>query len=1170
MVSYIRTAYFRTLLAFVILLMGINVPLTGADSDAKKNKNNTQPNSAQSSRGYYSRFSKGSIQEEGNVRFLRSTTVDGNLVTGGITNNGLLSHAEFGFLSPLSWPKGPEVVDYIFGSYFYVAAEVVDANGDTIAIVSDYYNFGNNTQELAPDGSHTYHMMPLPKYFNLDEPDATETPLIYGISEDVGKDGIPNSNDEGEGDGKLQPIEDFNNNGRLDLSLQNAVGWFATSNRKETWPEYWPAGSYPGDDRQPGEERPGVRAGRWNGEFGAYVRGDQESYYLMDDRENDEFDYYPFPNDTAGWPDGRRGLGITVEARTYQWNARLAEDILINIYDITKPVEAKDLDKSVVGMQVDPDLGGQWWNDDAGYNTQDDITYTWNRGGRDQDTGLPTGFFGFAFLESPGLGFDGIDNDQDGMEDERQSDGIDNDDDWRRWEDTNGNGMYDNEDTNYNLILDPGEDLNENGILDIEPIHDDVGSDGLGPQDFEYAGPDPNGTEANGVPDLGEPDFEFTDNDESDQVGLTSVHFKPHSNEQDNDQLFWDAHLQPGVFDSTEDWRTDVAFTYGSGFVEFKNDSSNGPVKPAIHRYAIALAFGNDEDDIFRNKTTIQVIYDNDYSFAKPPLQPSLTATASDEKVYLNWDNISERSTDPIYGKDFEAYRIYKSTDPTFNEIKTITDAFGNPFLFKPLAIFDLDNGLEGLHPVSIGSELGSGSDLGVTYNMGDDTGLSHYFIDTDVINGRTYYYAVAALDQGYHPSFYEDSISTKQDLNPISPTESPVNIQIDPLGRPISYDRNTVQVIPTEMSAGWVPPEIQNQDIEHVSGTGTGNIEIDIYNPLDIKTNHSYRVEFDDNGEDEHYDPEIYTGTMNQMTVSSLTDDITLGVFNDPVNNDLSEDYIFEGFRVILHNDTTSFDTAYWESGSSPLELLSLSNTPGDERLVQRDYEIRIMDIGADTSFGIPWVTNFQIWDVTDPENAFKIDHFIFRDSPPSARDTILNESDKLTITDPNNRSAIMWDFEFEYPEGTDSSDMVPPQNGDVLKIMTKKGFDRNDAFEFTFTGNTISNDKAKNDLDDIYVVPDPYVAVNRLERKVLNPEEGRGERRVDFVNLPKECTIRIFTASGKFVQRIEHRASEDNRRASWDLRTKDGLEIAHGMYFYAVEAPGIGVKTGKFAVIK
>jgi len=39
---------------------------------------------------------------------------------------------------------------------------------------------------------------------------------------------------------------------------------------------------------------------------------------------------------------------------------------------------------------------------------------------------------------------------------------------------------------------------------------------------------------------------------------------------------------------------------------------------------------------------------------------------------------------------------------------------------------------------------------------------------------------------------------------------------------------------------------------------------------------------------------------------------------------------------------------------------------------------------------------------------------------------------------------------------------------------------------------------------------------------------------------------------------------------RESWDLRTRDGLEITHGVYFYVVEAPGIGVKRGKLAVIK
>jgi hypothetical protein len=36
------------------------------------------------------------------------------------------------------------------------------------------------------------------------------------------------------------------------------------------------------------------------------------------------------------------------------------------------------------------------------------------------------------------------------------------------------------------------------------------------------------------------------------------------------------------------------------------------------------------------------------------------------------------------------------------------------------------------------------------------------------------------------------------------------------------------------------------------------------------------------------------------------------------------------------------------------------------------------------------------------------------------------------------------------------------------------------------------------------------------------------------------------------------------------WDMRTKDGLEIGFGIYIYHIEAPEIGEKTGKFAVIK
>ena len=105
---------------------------------------------------------------------------------------------------------------------------------------------------------------------------------------------------------------------------------------------------------------------------------------------------------------------------------------------------------------------------------------------------------------------------------------------------------------------------------------------------------------------------------------------------------------------------------------------------------------------------------------------------------------------------------------------------------------------------------------------------------------------------------------------------------------------------------------------------------------------------------------------------------------------------------------------------------------------------------------------------------------------------------------------------------------------------------------------------------LNDIYTVPDPYVAVSSLERRVINEQEGRGDRRLDFVNLPQKCTVSIYTVSGKLVRELDHYATEDNKRLSWDLRTKDGLEISYGMYFYVVDAPGIGTKTGKFAVIK
>ena len=77
-------------------------------------------------------------------------------------------------------------------------------------------------------------------------------------------------------------------------------------------------------------------------------------------------------------------------------DARLAEDIMISIYDIEN--EGKELHKATVGMYVDPDMGGSLEGDDASFDEKDDITYAFNTKGISSQ-GLPIGYFGFAFLE---------------------------------------------------------------------------------------------------------------------------------------------------------------------------------------------------------------------------------------------------------------------------------------------------------------------------------------------------------------------------------------------------------------------------------------------------------------------------------------------------------------------------------------------------------------------------------------------------------------------------------------------------------------------------------------------------------------------------------------------------------------------------------------------------
>jgi hypothetical protein len=109
------------------------------------------------------------------------------------------------------------------------------------------------------------------------------------------------------------------------------------------------------------------------------------------------------------------------------------------------------------------------------------------------------------------------------------------------------------------------------------------------------------------------------------------------------------------------------------------------------------------------------------------------------------------------------------------------------------------------------------------------------------------------------------------------------------------------------------------------------------------------------------------------------------------------------------------------------------------------------------------------------------------------------------------------------------------------------------------------------KNQLDLIKVVPNPYVSAAKWETLPpdIPPGHGRGERRIDFIHLPHRCTIRIYTIYGDLVQTIEHDDDLYNGSESWNLLSKDDMEIAYGIYIYHIKS-SIGEKIGKFAIIK
>jgi hypothetical protein len=99
--------------------------------------------------------------------------------------------------------------------------------------------------------------------------------------------------------------------------------------------------------------------------------------------------------------------------------------------------------------------------------------------------------------------------------------------------------------------------------------------------------------------------------------------------------------------------------------------------------------------------------------------------------------------------------------------------------------------------------------------------------------------------------------------------------------------------------------------------------------------------------------------------------------------------------------------------------------------------------------------------------------------------------------------------------------------------------------------------------DLDRVHAVPDPYYVTNILENT-------SAEKRMQFVNLPPEAVVRIYSLSGVLLNVLEHNDPSAGGTLDWDMRTRNNQFIASGVYFFHVETPNGKTKVGKFTVVQ
>ncbi|KAA3614729.1 MAG: T9SS C-terminal target domain-containing protein [Calditrichaeota bacterium] len=853
--------------------------------------------------------------------------------------------------------------------------------------------------------------------------------------------------------------------------LDKASQFLASSNdrdyngdgKPDSWPASW-------DNVWPGKWREGE------------ILGDQEIIYGMDDRDNLEFEYYPFPEDSS-----RKGLGIEVETRVVQYASSLYEDVLFAVYEISN-VSEKDLNKVLIGFWGDPHIGGpdDWRDDWAEYDKSTGLAMAWDEDGFSlNDANITPGYFGLSFMQTPGNASDGIDNDGDGLIDESQTNGIDDDADW-----------------NSNL--------------------DDLGGDGLpGTGD---AG------EGDGIPSLGEPNFELLDVDEVDMIGTTSFAQPGFSGLSiSDDEKMWTEYLIPNNYDTTES-AGDYIFLPASGYF-------NLPARSTIH-VGVSFILGEDREDLILNHRYAQKLYNSRLGGLTSNVSSVLTTvdsgTVFESEIPLTWEteNLPDdteiqflaKTTNDIWysiGRDtsntgsiiLDVSTLESSAFYTMQNIAISSSAFGK----KNSPLFTIDNsGEENIAPE-------------IVPTLQDGTTISGDFLLT---------WLAADVDG----DMFDIQISVNSDLANETFNASGNTFILPTQNFPNNYytisfkisDHSDERMETRKVFIKNDNVSLDSTLINHISGAATGSVFASVLDESEL-TGHIYKIILNDQNPKE----------IKYSVIDSTNGD-TLVSGND-IEILPSYGFLFDGISLSFKNDDFAINenkTGWKEGSQSDVQVSVLREYNYPE--VQVDYDILFFDHIVDTGI-LGNTVPFEIWNTTQNQKSKFVVTDVNSNGTWDLGETVLILENGET---PNH---INWQIIF-----TDDSTGIAPQSGDIFQLITTKSFSNSDVYILNTTTLGLKKDQGKiaKGFELFQNYPNPFNGKTTISFQLKKTDRVK----LEIFNILGQ---RVFSKElGKF--------NPGKHLFVWDATNNQNQVLSSGVYLYRIKTGKRFSKVNKLVLMK